>query len=55
MNDHMVSHYLWAWDRLTFRKAFISIGHTANAVRSDMKQFLEPIMAQIKQGLQTRG
>ncbi|PFH51827.1 hypothetical protein AMATHDRAFT_58344 [Amanita thiersii Skay4041] len=35
--------------------AFIAIGHTANAVRSDMKPFLEPIMAHIKQGLQGRG
>ncbi|KAK2463572.1 hypothetical protein APHAL10511_004323 [Amanita phalloides] len=35
--------------------SFIAIGHTANAVRGDIKPFLEPVMAQIKQGLQTRG
>ncbi|RDB15759.1 Serine/threonine-protein kinase tor2, partial [Hypsizygus marmoreus] len=35
--------------------AFIAIGHTATAVGSDMKPFLESIMAQIKQGLQGRG
>ncbi|KZT27933.1 phosphatidylinositol 3-kinase [Neolentinus lepideus HHB14362 ss-1] len=35
--------------------AFIAIGHVATAVGSEMKQFLEPIMAQIKQGLQMRG
>ncbi|THV05541.1 FAT-domain-containing protein [Dendrothele bispora CBS 962.96] len=35
--------------------AFIAIGHTATAVGSDMKPFLEPIMVQIKAGLQGRG
>ncbi|KAG5734545.1 Phosphatidylinositol 3-kinase tor2 [Termitomyces sp. T112] len=35
--------------------AFLAIGHTATAVGSDMKPFLEPIMAYIKQGLQGRG
>lgn len=35
--------------------AFIAIGHTATAVGSDMKPFLESIMLQIKQGLQGRG
>ncbi|KAL0953824.1 hypothetical protein HGRIS_005004 [Hohenbuehelia grisea] len=35
--------------------AFIAIGHTAAAVGSDMKQFLDPIMTQIKLGLQARG
>ncbi|KAF8892145.1 phosphatidylinositol 3-kinase [Infundibulicybe gibba] len=35
--------------------AFIAIGHTATAVGSDMKQFLDPIMSFIKQGLQGRG
>ncbi|KIM34649.1 hypothetical protein M413DRAFT_33133 [Hebeloma cylindrosporum] len=35
--------------------AFIAIGHTATAVGSDMKPFLDSIMLQIKQGLQGRG
>jgi FKBP12-rapamycin complex-associated protein len=35
--------------------AFIAIGHTAAAMGSDMKPFLEPIMTQIKHGLQGRG
>lgn len=35
--------------------AFIAIGHTANAVGSDMKPFLDSIMAHIKIGLQGRG
>lgn len=35
--------------------AFIAIGHTATAVGSDMKPFLDSIMAQIKSGLQGRG
>ncbi|KAF9482580.1 atypical/PIKK/FRAP protein kinase [Pholiota conissans] len=35
--------------------AFIAIGHTATAVGSDMKPFLESIMMQIKIGLQGRG
>ncbi|KAG2738364.1 hypothetical protein P692DRAFT_20758841, partial [Suillus brevipes Sb2] len=35
--------------------AFIAIGHTATAVGSDMKPFLDSIMAQIKFGLQARG
>ncbi|KAL1687363.1 armadillo-type protein [Schizophyllum commune] len=35
--------------------AFVAIGHTAAAVGSDMKPFLEPIMGQIKAGLQARG
>ncbi|KAG5650773.1 hypothetical protein H0H81_011098 [Sphagnurus paluster] len=35
--------------------AFIAIGHTATAVGSDMKPFLDSIMAQIKLGLQGRG
>ena len=35
--------------------AFIAIGHTAAAVGSDMKPFLEPVMMHIKQGLQMRG
>lgn len=35
--------------------AFIAIGHTATAVGSDMKPFLDSIMMHIKQGLQGRG
>ena len=35
--------------------AFTSIGQVAMSVGSDMKQFLEPIMEHIKQGLQMRG
>ncbi|KAF9647181.1 atypical/PIKK/FRAP protein kinase [Thelephora ganbajun] len=35
--------------------AFIAIGHTATAVGSEMKPFLEPVMNQIKHGLQMRG
>ena len=35
--------------------AFIAIGHTATAVSSDMKPFLDSIMVQIKLGLQQRG
>ncbi|KAH7926057.1 FAT-domain-containing protein [Leucogyrophana mollusca] len=35
--------------------AFIAIGHTATAVGSDMRTFLDPIMLQIKIGLQARG
>ncbi|KAG9313026.1 phosphatidylinositol 3-kinase [Chiua virens] len=35
--------------------AFIAIGHTATAVGSDMKPFLDSITVQIKLGLQQRG
>ncbi|OBZ74140.1 Phosphatidylinositol 3-kinase tor2 [Grifola frondosa] len=35
--------------------AFIAIGHVATAVGSEMKPFLESIMAHIKSGLQQRG
>ncbi|KAF9054520.1 atypical PIKK FRAP protein kinase [Panaeolus papilionaceus] len=35
--------------------AFIAIGHTAKAVTSEMKPFLDSIMMHIKQGLQGRG
>ena len=35
--------------------AFIAIGHTATAIGSDMKPFLDEIMIQIKHGLQGRG
>ncbi|KAF4593864.1 phosphatidylinositol kinase- protein kinase tor1 [Pleurotus pulmonarius] len=34
---------------------FIAIGHTAAAINGDMKPFLEPIMLQVKLGLQARG
>ncbi|KAF9525319.1 phosphatidylinositol 3-kinase [Crepidotus variabilis] len=35
--------------------AFVAIGHTATAVGSDMKPFLDAVMMQIKLGLQGRG
>ncbi len=35
--------------------AFIAIGHTASAIGSDIKPFLESIMSHIKTGLQNRG
>jgi hypothetical protein len=35
--------------------AFISVGHVAAAVGSEMKTFLDPIMANIKEGLLMRG
>lgn len=35
--------------------AFLAIGNVATSVGSDMKQFLEPIMEQIKLGLQQKG
>ncbi|KAF9047130.1 phosphatidylinositol 3-kinase [Hymenopellis radicata] len=35
--------------------AFIAIGHTASAIGSDIKPFLESIMTHIKTGLQNRG
>ncbi len=40
---------------LTPVTAFIAIGHTATAVGSDMKPFLDSIMNHIKIGLQGRG
>lgn len=40
---------------LIWKPAFIAIGHTANAVGSDMKPFLDSIMNHIKIGLQSRG
>lgn len=46
------SHFV----RLTYKMtAFIAIGHTATAVGSEMKSFLDSIMAHIKLGLQQRG
>ncbi|KAM6497086.1 phosphatidylinositol 3-kinase [Amanita muscaria] len=51
-----MGHLLTQLERPNERSyAFIAIGHTANAVRSDMKPFLEPIIVQIKLGLQARG
>jgi FKBP12-rapamycin complex-associated protein len=38
-----------------FFVAFIAIGHTATAVGSDTKPFLDSVMAQIKLGFQMRG
>jgi serine/threonine-protein kinase mTOR len=38
----------------THKIAFIAIGHTATAVGSDMKPFLDSIMSQVKDGLQNR-
>lgn len=35
--------------------AFEAIGHIAGAVGSEMKTFLDPIMANIKEGLQQKG
>lgn len=35
--------------------AFIAIGHTAAAIKGDMKPFLDEIMEHVKQGLQARG
>ncbi|KAG8741303.1 phosphatidylinositol kinase- protein kinase tor1 [Ceratobasidium sp. 414] len=35
--------------------AFVAIGHVASAVGSEIKQFLEQIMAHIKEGLQLHG
>lgn len=35
--------------------AFIAVGHTAAAMGSDMKPFLDSIMGHIKLGLQGKG
>jgi FKBP12-rapamycin complex-associated protein len=54
-----MAHLLSQVERLTEKTvasmAFVAIGHTAVAVGSDMKRFLESVMAQIKQALQMRG
>ncbi|KAF9223956.1 phosphatidylinositol 3-kinase [Gyrodon lividus] len=51
-----MGHLLTQLDKLNERSfAFIAIGHTAAAVGSDMKPFLDSIMLQIKSGLQQRG
>ncbi|KAK7056413.1 phosphatidylinositol kinase-related protein kinase tor1 [Paramarasmius palmivorus] len=51
-----MGHLLTQLEKPTERSfAFIAIGHTATAVGSDMKPFLESIMDHIKVGLQTRG
>ncbi|TFY65865.1 hypothetical protein EVG20_g5221 [Dentipellis fragilis] len=51
-----MAHLLQQLDKPSERSfAFIAIGHVATAVGSDMKPFLDSIMAQIKLGLQNRG
>lgn len=51
-----MGHLLTQLDKPNERDiAFVAIGHTATAVGSDMKPFLESIMLSIKQGLQGRG
>ncbi|EEB94060.1 hypothetical protein MPER_07196, partial [Moniliophthora perniciosa FA553] len=51
-----MGHLLTQLEKPTERSfAFVAIGHTATAVGSDMKPFLESIMEQIKIGLQGRG
>ena len=53
---HAMAHLLTQLDKPTERSfAFIAIGHVATAVGSEMKPFLEPIMTNIKSGLQNRG
>ncbi|EIN09563.1 FAT-domain-containing protein [Punctularia strigosozonata HHB-11173 SS5] len=53
---HAVAHLLAQLEKPQERNfGFIAIGHVATAVGSDMKLFLEPIMAQIKSGLLLRG
>ena len=57
MNGILVSQFYnpWANIKTMHCVAFIAIGHTATAIGSDMKPFLDEIMMQIKQGLQGRG
>ncbi|KIK08874.1 hypothetical protein K443DRAFT_655406 [Laccaria amethystina LaAM-08-1] len=51
-----MAHLLTQLDKPNERSwAFIAIGHTATAVTSDMKPFLDSIMMHIKQGLQGQG
>ncbi|KAF8448980.1 phosphatidylinositol 3-kinase [Boletus edulis BED1] len=51
-----MSHLLTQLEKPNERSfAFIAIGHTATAVGSEMKSFLDSIMAHIKLGLQQRG
>ncbi|KXN92422.1 Phosphatidylinositol 3-kinase tor2 [Leucoagaricus sp. SymC.cos] len=51
-----MGHLLTQLEKTSERNyAFVAIGHTATAVGSDMKPFLDSIMAQIKIGLQGRG
>ncbi|KAG6820409.1 hypothetical protein H0H93_000916 [Arthromyces matolae] len=51
-----MAHLLTAVEKPNERTfAFLAIGHTASAVGSDMKPFLDSIMAFVKQGLQVRG
>ncbi|KAG2011794.1 atypical/PIKK/FRAP protein kinase [Coprinopsis cinerea AmutBmut pab1-1] len=51
-----MAHLLTQLDKAPERNfAFIAIGHTALAVGSDMKPFLDPIMDNVKSCLQNRG
>ena len=51
-----MAHLLTQLDKNNERSvAFIAIGHVAVAVGSEMKPFLESIMAHVKLGLQSRG
>ncbi|THH04859.1 hypothetical protein EW145_g5218 [Phellinidium pouzarii] len=51
-----MGHLLEQLSKTTERAvAFTAIGQVAGSVGSEMKQFLEPIMEHIKQGLQMRG
>ena len=51
-----MGHLLTYLDKPNERSvAFIAIGHVATAVGSEMKPFLESIMAHVKLGLQSRG
>ncbi|TFK75010.1 phosphatidylinositol 3-kinase [Pluteus cervinus] len=51
-----MAHLLNQLEKPTERSiAFVAIGHTATAVGSDVKPFLDSIMSHIKQGFQGRG
>ncbi|KAF4581337.1 phosphatidylinositol kinase- protein kinase tor1 [Pleurotus pulmonarius] len=51
-----MGHLLTQLDKPSERHfAFIAIGHTAAAIKGDMKPFLDDIMEHVKQGLQARG
>ncbi|KAG5219649.1 phosphatidylinositol kinase- protein kinase [Salix suchowensis] len=51
-----MGHLLTQLDKPSERHfAFIAIGHTATAIKGDMKPFLDDIMEHVKQGLQARG
>lgn len=56
MSDHLVCFSVDHFGHISNPcSAFIAIGHTAKAVTSEMKPFLDSVMAQIKIGLQNRG